>query len=108
LFSSGKHRPFIELAYGYLPLVLGGTLAHYPGLGFNETGQVLPVTLATFGYSWENLPTVIAHFAVTAFLQVSVLVINVALTGRLIQNISRLPITSQWPHHPNILQTHKS
>jgi hypothetical protein len=40
LLSPGKHRPFIELAYGYLPLVLGGTLAHYLRLELNEAGQV--------------------------------------------------------------------
>jgi transcriptional regulator with AAA-type ATPase domain/NAD-dependent dihydropyrimidine dehydrogenase PreA subunit len=99
LLSPGKHRPFIELAYGYLPLVLGGTLAHYLRLGLNEAGQVLPVTLATFGYSGANFPAVIAHPAVTAFLQGSVLVMGVLLTGLLIQKIGRQPITSLWPHH---------
>jgi transcriptional regulator with AAA-type ATPase domain/NAD-dependent dihydropyrimidine dehydrogenase PreA subunit len=99
LLSPGKHRPFVELAYGYLPLVLGGTLAHYLRLGLNEAGQVLPVTLATFGYSGANLPTVIAHPAVTAFLQGSVLVMGVLLTGLLIQKIGRQPVTSLWPHH---------
>jgi hypothetical protein len=82
-----------------LPLVLGGTLAHYLRLGLNEAGQVLPVTLATFGYSGANLPAVIAHPAVTAFLQGSVLVIGIALTGLLIQKIGRQPFTSLWPHH---------
>jgi transcriptional regulator with AAA-type ATPase domain/NAD-dependent dihydropyrimidine dehydrogenase PreA subunit len=99
LLSPGKHRPFLELAYGYLPLVLGGTLAHYLRLGLNEAGQVLPVTLATFGYSGGNLPAIIAHPAVTAFLQGSVLIMGVALTGLLIQKIGRQPVTSLWPHH---------
>jgi hypothetical protein len=79
--------------------VLGGTLAHYLRLGLNEAGQVLPVTLATFGYSGANFPAVIAHPAVTAFLQGSVLVMGVALTGLLIQKIGRQPLTSLWPHH---------
>jgi hypothetical protein len=99
LLIPGKHRPFIELAYGYLPLVLGGTLAHYLRLDLNEAGQVLPVTLATFGYSGGNLPAIIAHPAVTAFLQGSVLAMGVLLTGLLIQKIGRQPITSLWPHH---------
>jgi transcriptional regulator with AAA-type ATPase domain/NAD-dependent dihydropyrimidine dehydrogenase PreA subunit len=99
LLSPGKHRPFIELAYGYLPLVLGGTLAHYLRLGLNEAGQVLPITLATFGYSGASLPAVIAHPAVTAFLQGSVLVTSVLLTGLLIQKIGRQPVASLWPHH---------
>jgi transcriptional regulator with AAA-type ATPase domain/NAD-dependent dihydropyrimidine dehydrogenase PreA subunit len=99
LLSPGKHRPFLELAYGYLPLVLGGTLAHYLRLGLTEAGQVLPVTLATFGYSGATLPTVIAHPAVMAFLQGSVLVMGVALTGLLIQKIGRQSVASLWPHH---------
>jgi hypothetical protein len=57
------------------------------------------VTLATFGYSGLNFPAVIAHPAVTAFLQGSVLVMSVLLTGLLIQKIGRQPITSLWPHH---------
>ncbi|MCG9893479.1 MAG: sigma 54-interacting transcriptional regulator [Thermosynechococcaceae cyanobacterium MS004] len=100
LLSPGKHRPFLELAYGYLPLVLCGTLAHYLRLGLNEAGQVLPVTLATFGLGDRgvNLPVLIAHPAVTAFLQGTVLVMGTALTGLLIQKIGRQPITKLWPH----------
>lgn len=38
-----KGKPFLELAYGYMPLVWAGTLAHYllPFLG--EAGRILPV-----------------------------------------------------------------
>ena len=38
-------KPFMEVAYGYLPLVWGITLAHYllPFLG--EAGNILPVRL---------------------------------------------------------------
>ncbi len=99
----GKHRPFLELAYGYLPLVLGGTLAHYLRLGLNEAGQVLPLTLATFGLSGAGLPTVSAHPAVTAFLQGSVLVASTALSWVLLQKIGRQPIRSLWPHHLTML-----
>jgi hypothetical protein len=55
---------------------------------------VLPVTLATFGYSGANFPAVIAHPAFTAFLQGSVLVMGVTLTGLLIQKIGRQPVSS--------------
>ena len=42
--QGAKHaKPFMEVAYGYLPLVWGITLAHYllPFLG--EAGNILPV-----------------------------------------------------------------
>ena len=103
LLSPGRHRPFLELAYGYLPLVLGGTLAHYLRLGLNEAGQVLPLTFATFGISGAGLPTVSAHPAVTAFLQGAVLVMSTVLSWVLIRKIGRQPIRSLWPHHLTVL-----
>jgi transcriptional regulator with AAA-type ATPase domain/NAD-dependent dihydropyrimidine dehydrogenase PreA subunit len=54
-WSLPKPRPFIELAYGYLPLVLAGNLAHYLRLGLGESGQILPVMFATFGLVGEGL-----------------------------------------------------
>lgn len=39
---SGKG--FLELAYGYMPLVWGGTLAHYLPLFLGEAGRLLPVS----------------------------------------------------------------
>ena len=36
-------KPFIEVAYGYLPLVWGITLAHYLLPLFDEAGRILPV-----------------------------------------------------------------
>lgn len=35
--------PFLELAYGYMPLVWGATLAHYLPLLLTEVGRFLPV-----------------------------------------------------------------
>jgi len=35
--------------------------------GFREAGCILPVTLATFGFSGQGLPVLVAHPAVTAF-----------------------------------------
>jgi polyferredoxin len=92
-------RPFVELAYGYLPLVLGGTLAHYLRLGLTEAGQILPVTLATFGYASASLPSYSAHPAVIAFLQATTLVVSVGLTLWLSQKISRQPFWSLLPQH---------
>jgi transcriptional regulator with AAA-type ATPase domain/NAD-dependent dihydropyrimidine dehydrogenase PreA subunit len=95
----GKHRPFLELAYGYLPLVLGATLAHYLRLGLTEAGQVLPVTWATLGYESTFLPAYSAHPAVIAFLQSSILAFSILLTWALTQKIGRQPFKILWPQH---------
>lgn len=94
-----KPRPFIELVYGYLPLVLGGTLAHYLRLGLTEAGQILPVTWATFGFSGGGLPVWVAHPAVVSFLQGSTILTAIFLTWILTQKIARQPITVLLPQH---------
>ena len=44
--------PFLELAYGYMPLVWGATLAHHLPLLLTEVGRILPVRLGSeAGYS---------------------------------------------------------
>ncbi|YAF95259.1 MAG: sigma 54-interacting transcriptional regulator [Nodularia sp. CChRGM 3473] len=94
-----KPRPFVELAYGYLPLVLGGNLAHYLRLGLGEGGRILPVTFATFGLSGEQLPILVAHPAVIDFLQGATLIFSVLLTIVLTQKIARQPMRSLfWQH----------
>lgn len=94
-----KPRSFAELAYGYLPLVLGANLAHYLSLGLGEAGQILPVTLATFGYSAQELPVLMVHPAVTAFLQGTTLIFSVLLTVLLTQKIARQPLGMLLPQH---------
>ncbi|HHP7246036.1 MAG TPA: sigma 54-interacting transcriptional regulator [Elainellaceae cyanobacterium] len=94
-----KPRPFLELAYGYLPLVLGGNLAHYLRLGLNEAGRALPVTMATFGYSGSTMPYAIADPAVTAFLQGVTLIVSVWLSVFLTQKIARQPLINLLPQH---------
>jgi transcriptional regulator with AAA-type ATPase domain/NAD-dependent dihydropyrimidine dehydrogenase PreA subunit len=92
-------RSFIELAYGYLPLVLGGNLAHYLRLGLGEGGKIIPVTFATFGLSSEQLPILVAHPAVIAFLQGATLIFAVLLTIVLTQKIARRPLRVMlWQH----------
>ncbi|MDZ7956576.1 MAG: cyclic nucleotide-binding domain-containing protein [Aulosira sp. DedQUE10] len=100
VFNSGrKPKKFIELAYGYLPLVLGGNFAHYLHLGLGEGGRILPVTFATFGFNGEQLPVLIAHPAVIAFLQGSTLIFSVLLTVLLTQKIARQPLKALlWQH----------
>lgn len=94
-----KPRPLMELAYGYLPLVLGGNLAHYLRLGLGEAGRILPLTLATFGLSGEGLPVLVAHPAVIDFLQGATLIFSVLLTVLLTQKIARQPLQLLLPQH---------
>jgi hypothetical protein len=94
-----KPRSFVELAYGYLPLVLAGNLAYYLRLWLGEAGRILPVSFATFGLSGEGLPILVAHPAVTTFLQVTVLITGVILSIVLSQKIARQPFKLLLAQH---------
>ncbi len=94
-----QSRKFIELAYSYLPLVLAGNLAHYLRLGLTEGGRILPVTMATFGLNGDNLPIIVAHPAVIAFLQGTTLVFGVLFSIVLTQKIARKPFLILLPQH---------
>ena len=96
-----KYRPrrFIELAYGYLPLVLAGNLAHYLRMGLGEGGKILPVTMATFGFDGASLPILVAHPAVIAFLQGATLMVGALLSILLTQKIARQPVKYLLPQH---------
>lgn len=98
-----KPRPFIQLAYGYLPLVLGANLAHYLRLFLQEAGRVLPVTWATFGLDGSTLPIFIAHPAVISFLQGTTLIFSVLLTWVLTQKIAKQPWISLIPQHLSVV-----
>ncbi len=94
-----KPRPFLELAYGYLPLVLGASVAHYLRLGLTEAGQIVPVTFATFGLGTANLPIAITDPAVIAFLQSVVLIFAFWLSVILTQKIARQSWLNLLPQH---------
>ncbi|MDJ0648709.1 MAG: sigma 54-interacting transcriptional regulator [Xenococcaceae cyanobacterium MO_188.B19] len=94
-----RPRKFIELAYGYLPLVLAGNLAHYLRLGLTEGGRILPVTMATFGLNGDSLPIIVAHPAVISFLQGTTLVFGVLFSIVLTQKIVRKPFLIVLPQH---------
>ena len=94
-----KPRKFVELAYGYLPLVLAGNLAHYLRLGLAEGGKILPVTMATFGLDGAGLPILVAHPAVIAFLQGCCLIFGVLLSILLTQKIARQQFKYLLPQH---------
>ena len=92
-------RKLVELAYGYLPLVLASNLAHYLRLGLGEGGKILPVTMATFGFDGASLPILIAHPAVIAFLQGVSLAVGALLSILLTQKIARQPLKYLLPQH---------
>jgi hypothetical protein len=94
-----KPRKFSELAYGYLPLVLAGNLAHYLRLWLNEAGRILPISFATFGLNGNGLPILVAHPAVIAFLQGTTLIVGVLLSIILTQKIARQPLRLLLPQH---------
>jgi transcriptional regulator with AAA-type ATPase domain/NAD-dependent dihydropyrimidine dehydrogenase PreA subunit len=86
---TAKPKPFIELAYGYLPLVLMASLAHYLLLGLSEAGQVLPVTFATWGVTAVGVPAWSAHPAVIEFLQAVALMVGFLGSVLLTRKIAR-------------------
>lgn len=74
---------FLNLSYGYLPLVWGATLAHYEAPFMEEAGRVLPVAAVTFGMAPDVasvLPTLTAHPAVVEFVMGSTLLATSALS----------------------------
>ncbi|OUC15515.1 MAG: AAA family ATPase [Alkalinema sp. CACIAM 70d] len=95
----GKTRRFLYAAYGYLPLVLGGTTAHYLKLGLEEAGQILPVAFSTFGLATVGVPGFSAHPAVIAFLQGGTLLVALVCSVILTQQIAKQPILKLWPQH---------
>jgi transcriptional regulator with AAA-type ATPase domain/NAD-dependent dihydropyrimidine dehydrogenase PreA subunit len=103
LFHTPKPRRFIELAYGYLPLVLGANLAHYLRLGLAEAGRIVPVSFATFGINAPGLPVWVAHPAVITFLQGTTLIVSVLLAMILTQKIARQPARALFGQHLAIL-----
>jgi hypothetical protein len=98
-FTSYKPLSFVSLAYGYLPLVWGGSLAHYWRLGLQEGGRVIPVTFATFGQIRDDLPSFIGDPAVISFLQGFTLIVSLLVTIFVTQKIAKRSIKSLIPQH---------
>ncbi|MEA5570766.1 sigma 54-interacting transcriptional regulator [Calothrix sp. UHCC 0171] len=98
-----KPKKFVELAYGYLPLVLGGNLAHYLRLALGEGGRILPVTFATFGLNGGSLPVLVAHPAVISFLQAMTLIFAILFAVILTQKITRQSVRNLWLQHVTII-----
>ena len=96
--SQPQPKTFVELAYGYLPLTLGATLAHYLRLGLTEAGQILPVTAKTFHQQLSTLPVWTADPAVIAFLQGVTLLFAGVCSLLLLKKIAGQPWRGLWPH----------
>ncbi|CAE8657187.1 unnamed protein product [Polarella glacialis] len=122
-------RPFVELAYSYLPLVWLSSLAHYMQLGLTEAGYLLPVAARTAGFfatSVEHwvaggsgsmasspleqffarleawLPGGRAPDDVVAFLQGSCLLLGAALSSLMLTKLGgKAPFS--WVHHLLVL-----
>jgi hypothetical protein len=89
---------FLELSYGFLPLVWAGTLAHYEELFMVEAGRILPVAAKTFGFEAPWLPTLVAHPAVVAFAQGVTLLFGTAASLGLLRRVARQPWKTIAPH----------
>ncbi|WP_017306287.1 sigma 54-interacting transcriptional regulator [Spirulina subsalsa] len=94
-----KPRPWLELAYGYLPLVLGVNLAHYLDLGLGEAGRIVPVTMATLGITGVSGPIWVADPAVIGFLQGVTLWVGLLCSVILTQKIAKQSGRFLLPHH---------
>lgn len=97
--SQLRPKPLQVLAYGYLPLVLFASLAHYLQLGLTEAGEVLPVAIATFQLDLQTSLHFVADPAVTAFLQGSALIAGAGLSMALTQKIAVQPLKKLIPRH---------
>eukprot|EP00887_Chlorella_sp_A99_P003164 scaffold9.g3164.t1 len=76
--TTAKGAGFLELSYGYLPLVWAGTLAHYYDSLLEEAGKVLQVLAATAGMDGHWLPALVAHPAVAHAMQGTILLVGLA------------------------------
>ncbi len=113
--SSLKTKPFQTLSYGYLPLVLFASLAHYLHLGLTEGGQVVGIAATTFTAPAFRLHSLheflegattlrfMADPAVVAFLQGGALVAGALLSMVLTQKIAMQPLRKVIPQHLVIL-----
>jgi transcriptional regulator with AAA-type ATPase domain/NAD-dependent dihydropyrimidine dehydrogenase PreA subunit len=98
-FKITKPLSFVCLAYGYLPLVWGGSLAHYWRLGLQEGGRVIPIAFATFGQIRDDLPSFVGDPAVISFLQGLTLIVSLLVTIFVTQKIAKRSIKSLMPQH---------
>ncbi|MEM9090655.1 MAG: sigma 54-interacting transcriptional regulator [Cyanobacteria bacterium P01_F01_bin.53] len=98
LQGTGPQKNFLQLAYGYLPLVLFASLSHYLLLGLSEAGHVIPTFWATWGLPAGGF-TVSAHPAVITFLQGVTLITGTLLSIVLTQKIGRQSWANLLPQH---------
>ena len=92
-------KPFLDLSYGYLPMVWATTLAYYLRYGITEAGRILPVTALTFGIdpAPQWLPVVEAPEDVVKFLQGVVLLGGAALSLGMVRRVAQQPWKTVLP-----------
>ncbi|KAI3423796.1 hypothetical protein D9Q98_009634 [Chlorella vulgaris] len=99
-------RPFVELAYGYLPMVYTATLAFYLDNAFEEAGLVLQVFAEMVGLEGAigpYLPELVVDPLVTEFLQGSTLLFGAALSLILTRKLGARPWAQLVPQCALIL-----
>lgn len=86
-------KSFLELSYGYLPLVWGGTLAYYLRSLLTEAGRIIPVAAETFGVRGLHLNglTIVAPSDVVLFLQGTTLLGSTVLSLGMLRRIAGQP-----------------
>lgn len=99
LWARGPPAAFLSLSYGYLPLVWGATLAHYEAYFLGEAGTLLPAAARTVGLEAlaPSLPALVAHPAVTAFVQGGTLLASAGLAAALTRRLAGKPWASVAP-----------
>lgn len=90
---------FLNLSYGYLPLVWGATLAHYEHYLLSEAGTILPAAARTvhLDYLAPSLPALVAHPAVVDFVQGGTLLLSAALSLVLTRRLGGRPWAAVAP-----------
>lgn len=92
--------PFLQLVYGYVPLVWGLTLATYENQLMGQGGTFLQAFAHTVGASGlaPYLPVVAAGPTVIEFVQGSTLIVSSALSLAMMRKLGAAPWSSLLPH----------
>ncbi|KAG2494517.1 hypothetical protein HYH03_007284 [Edaphochlamys debaryana] len=98
--AGGPSPPsFVELSYGYLPLVWAATLSYYLQHLLGEAGDILPITAAMIG--WDDgvtwMPSLICEPHVIKALQGSMLTFGALASVALTRRIANAPWSTFVP-----------
>jgi hypothetical protein len=71
-------KPFLQLGYGYLPLVWSSILAYYMNPLPTESGHFLEIAEVSFGFNMEWLPIWPLEPAIVQFMQSPIMYLGMA------------------------------